>query len=244
MPATAPRRAPRALPHANHALIDSITAALVRRANPAKAEPMRAYMKSEMPYYGVQMAGQTEVSREVFPQHPLGSPDEWRDTILALWRGATHREARYAAISLAEHRPYRRFQTLDALPLYEELIVTGAWWDYVDAVAGHLVGGLLRTYPVQMKPVMRSWSRHANMWKRRTSIICQLSFKQDTDLQLLYDCIEPNLTDPEFFIRKAIGWALRQYAWTDPDEVRRYVREHAGQLSPLSRREALKNVGA
>jgi 3-methyladenine DNA glycosylase AlkD len=80
------------------------------------------------------------------------------------------------------------------------------------------------------------------MWKRRAAIICQLRRKRDTDLALLYDCIEPNLADGEFFIRKAIGWALRQYAWTDPREVKRYVRAHRGRLSPLSVREALKNV--
>ena len=90
---------------------------------------------------------------------------------------------------------------------------------------------------------MRRWSTDANMWKRRVSIICQLRFKGDTDLELLYRNIEPNLADREFFIRKAIGWALRQYAWTDPKEVARYVRGHEAQLSGLSRREALKNIG-
>ena len=90
---------------------------------------------------------------------------------------------------------------------------------------------------------MRAWSADSNLWKRRVSIICQLSFKRDTDLELLYANIEPNLGDREFFIRKAIGWALRQYAHTDPHEVTRYVRAHEAQLSGLSRREALKNLG-
>jgi hypothetical protein len=91
---------------------------------------------------------------------------------------------------------------------------------------------------------MHRWSRDPVLWKRRSAILCQLGFKERTDLSLLYDCIEPNLDDTEFFIRKAIGWALRQYAWTDPIEVRRYVRELGDRLSPLSRREALKNIGA
>ena len=80
------------------------------------------------------------------------------------------------------------------------------------------------------------------MWKRRVSIICQISFKKDTDLQLLYANIEPNLPEKNFFIRKAIGWALRAYAWTDPDEVSRYVAANEARLSGLSRREALKNI--
>jgi 3-methyladenine DNA glycosylase AlkD len=90
---------------------------------------------------------------------------------------------------------------------------------------------------------MRAWSTDANLWKRRVSIICQLSFKRDSDLELLYANIEPNLADRDFFIRKAIGWALRQYAWTNPKEVERYVHDHEAQLSGLSRREALKNIG-
>jgi 3-methyladenine DNA glycosylase AlkD len=130
------------------------------------------------------------------------------------------------------------------LPVYEEMIVTGAWWDYVDAVAVHLVGDqLLRDFPGDVKPLMRAWSTDSNLWKRRASIICQVAFKGETDVDLLYACIQPNLADRQFFIRKAIGWALRQYAWTDPAEVRRYVTANASRLSGLSRREALKNIG-
>ena len=127
--------------------------------------------------------------------------------------------------------------------MFEEMIVTGAWWDHVDEVA-HLIGDMLRAHQRELRPVMRSWSTDANMWKRRVAIICQISFKERTDLRLLYANIEPNLADREFFIRKAIGWALRSYAWTDPAEVARYVRENESRLSGLSRREALKNVPA
>ena len=93
-----------------------------------------------------------------------------------------------------------------------------------------------------MSEAMRAWSHDTNMWKRRVSIICQLGRRERTDLDLLYDCIEPNLDDREFFARKAIGWALRDYAWHDPHEVDRYVREHSDRMSGLSRREATKNL--
>jgi 3-methyladenine DNA glycosylase AlkD len=93
-----------------------------------------------------------------------------------------------------------------------------------------------------MRPLMRAWSTDEHLWRRRVSIICQISFKQETDLVLLYANIEPNLGDRDFFIRKAIGWALRAYAWTDPKEVARYVHAHESELSGLSRREALKNI--
>jgi 3-methyladenine DNA glycosylase AlkD len=94
-----------------------------------------------------------------------------------------------------------------------------------------------------MSKLMRRWSKDSDLWKRRAAILCQIRFKRDTDLALLYDCIEPNLADNQFFMRKAIGWALRQYAWVDPREVKRYVKKNRARLSGLSIREALKNVG-
>ena len=127
------------------------------------------------------------------------------------------------------------------MPMLEEMVVTGAWWDLVDELAG-VIGDVLRRYPKPMRPLMRRWSTDSNMWKRRVSIICQLKFKRETDLELLYANIEPNLGDRDFFIRKAIGWALRQYAWTDPAEVARYVHANEARLSGLSKREALKNI--
>jgi len=204
---------------------------------------MRAYMKSALPFHGVQKPwnGSADFMKTVFADYPLTSFDEWRDAVLELWREAAFREERYAAIALVRDRSYRGYRTLATLPVYEELIVTGAWWDFVDDVA-HLVGELLQAKRAIMSAVMREWSRDPDLWKRRVSIICQVGHKQDTDLALLYDCIEPNLGDRDFFVRKAIGWALRDYAWTDPAEIDRYVREHAGRLSPLSRREASKNL--
>ena len=130
------------------------------------------------------------------------------------------------------------------MPLYEELVVTGAWWDYVDDVAVHRVGPIVLSHPGPMNRLMRAWSRGGDLWLRRTAILCQISAKDGTDLPLLYDCIEPALASKEFFLRKAVGWALRQVAWRDPGEVRRYVRRMGDRLSPLSRREAPKNIGA
>jgi len=126
--------------------------------------------------------------------------------------------------------------------MYEELIVTGAWWDYVDNIASQRIGPILRAYPGPMRRKMLAWSRSKDMWKRRTSILCQLGFKAETDLELLYACIEPSLGSREFFLQKAIGWALRQYAWTDGAEIQRYVQRQRARLSALSCREALKNI--
>ena len=203
---------------------------------------MQAYMKSEMPYLGVKTPALRKACKRVFDAHALSSFDEWVDTARALWRGAEYREERYAAIGLTGHPAYREFQLMKALPLYEEMITTGAWWDFVDDIASHRLGPLLARHPAGMKKRMRTWSRGRDMWKRRSAILCQLNAKRETDLDLLYDCIEPSLDSDEFFLRKAIGWALRSYAWTDPDEVVRYVRANEDALSPLSRREALKSL--
>lgn len=205
---------------------------------------MQAYMKSAMPFHGVPSPVLKRLCREVFSGYAPVDADAWKKDVLDLWRGARFREERYAAIALTGHRAARPFQTPGALPLYEEMIVTGAWWDYVDVIADHRVGALLVAYPKDMRRTMLAWSRDSNMWKRRVSILCQLKRRGDTDLELLYAAIEPSLDSKEFFLRKAIGWALRQLAWTDPEEVLRYVKANESRLSGLSRREALKNMEA
>ena len=224
-------------------LAGAVRSALRRVADPAKAAPMQAYAKSAMPYLGVTAVPIRRVCREVFADVDFPTAAAWRRAVLGLWRGARFREERYCAIELTGVRRFGRFQDLAALPMYEEMIVTGAWWDLVDGIAGHRLGTLLRRFPREMKREMRAWSRSDDLWKRRSAILCQLTFKKATDLDLLYATIEPSLGSREFFLRKAIGWALRQYAWTDAKEIRRYVRAHEGRLSGLSRREALKNAG-
>jgi 3-methyladenine DNA glycosylase AlkD len=225
-----------------HKLAQTIRRDLAEAANPAKAPQMQAYMKSAMPYRGVSAPALKQLCRNAFKAYPLDTAATWSGVVLELWRGATFREERYAAVLLTQARAYRKFLTISSLPMLEEMIVTGAWWDVVDTLAGDNLGELLRAEPRRMKPLMRRWARDADMWKRRSAILCQLKFKRDTDLQLLYGCIEPNLSHKDFFIRKAIGWALRQYAWTDPKEVRRYVKANKDRLSSLSVREALKNI--
>ena len=196
-------------------------------------------MKSAMPFYGINMPEVRATTRRVFDS--TLTCDELRETVRALWFGARRREERYAVQILLSVRRHLACLGARDMPLLEEMVVRGAWWDLVDELT-IVIGDVLRRHPRQMRPLMRRWSTDSDLWKRRVSILCQLRFKHDTDLELLYANIEPNLADRDFFIRKAIGWALRQYAWTDPDEVLRYVRQHESQLSGLSKREALKNI--
>lgn len=209
-------------------------------AEPDKAIRMQAYMKSAMPYHGVPVPLVRKVCAKVFADLELTSRSAWQTQVLDIWRNARYREERYAALNLCAHKLARPFHEPRAMSMYEEMIVTGAWWDYVDDIS-HRVGDILQKHPRRLKSMMRAWSRCDDLWKRRTSIICQLGFKTETDLDLLYACIEPSLGSKEFFLQKAIGWALRQHAWTDPQEVMAYVKRET-RLAPLSRREALKNL--
>jgi 3-methyladenine DNA glycosylase AlkD len=225
-----------------HPLVTAIRAGLAAQADPARAKGAQAYMKSEMPFYGVPAQPQKRLWRETFAAHPLATSAQWQQVALMLWRTASFREERYAAVGLVSDRRYLSYRTPAVVPMLEEMIVTGAWWDYVDALASHPLGDVLVSDPPKVSRVMRRWAKDPDMWKRRAAILCQIRRRRETDLALLYDCLEPNLADREFFIRKAIGWALRSYAWTDPREVKRYVKKHQPRLSPLSIREALKNV--
>lgn len=222
-------------------LVAAVRSGLAELADPAKAPGMRQYMKSEMPFLGVASPERRALGRRLFAEHPLSDGDRWRAAVLTLWREARYREERYLAVDLTGAHSYAGWQTPAELPLYEELIVTGAWWDYVDELAGNRVGPLLRAHPTRLTPVLRGWATDSDLWKRRTSIICQLGSKEATDTALLTDCVDANVADRDFFIRKAIGWALRQYARTAPDWVRAFVDAHP-ELSPLSRREATKHL--
>ncbi|MFG1920283.1 DNA alkylation repair protein [Cryptosporangium sp. NPDC048952] len=223
-------------------LVGAVRAALAEAADPDRAPGMQAYMKSTMPYLGVPKPVRAKAVKPIFAEHVLPDRESWGRAVRTLWHDASYREERYAAIDLTGYRAYRQFQDIGTLDLYRELVVDGAWWDFVDEIASRRVGPILLADRRGATPLIRAWSTDPDKWLRRTSIICQLSFKQDTDLALLADVIEPNTADPEFFLRKAIGWALRQYAWTDPDWVRAYIGAHESELSPLSKREALKNL--
>lgn len=226
----------------NHQLVDAVRSALATHADPARAEPMRVYMKSAMPFRGVPSPELKRVCRHLLPAHPIADRRAWEATVLALWDDAAYREERYAALALTGHRHYRAWQDVAALSLYDHLTVTGAWWDFVDEIAARRVGPILADDPDGAGPLLVRWARDDDIWRRRVAILAQLKAKGRTDTELLRQCIEPSLGRPEFFLRKGIGWALREYAKTDPNWVRTYVATHFDQLAPLSRREAVKNL--
>jgi 3-methyladenine DNA glycosylase AlkD len=143
---------------------------------------------------------------------------------------------------VARHPRARSWLDPASLEMWRHLVVTGAWWDVVDEIAAHLVGDVLTAHRSEATPTVRAWATDDDLWLRRTAVICQLGHRGDTDLALLSWAIEQNLDDRSFWLRKAIGWALRQHARTDPDWVRGQVARWDDRLSGLSRREATKHL--
>jgi 3-methyladenine DNA glycosylase AlkD len=225
-------------------VVAAIRTALAGAGDAERAASQQAYMKSQMPYRGLTSPELKALLRPVLadPGYRIHGRAQWELAVRDLWDGATYREERYAAIALTGHRTYRGWQDPDVVPLYQHLITTGAWWDLVDEVASNRVGPILLAHHDAMAPLIRQWAGEQDLWLRRTAIISQLTFKERTDVVLLGDTIEPNLEDRTFWIRKAIGWALRQFARTDPDWVRETVAAYGDRLSGLSRREALKHL--
>jgi 3-methyladenine DNA glycosylase AlkD len=219
---------------------------LAEHADPDRAPQMRAYMKSELPYRGVSAVPLRRLLGGLYREHPLPDRGAWEACVRDLWDHAEFREERYAAMALVSHRRYADHQDPDLLPLLRHLITTGAWWDYVDPLASRSVGSLLAARPTVLTPVVRRWAVADDLWLRRTALICQLHRGGDTDLSLLAEAVDANLLGTacgdEFFVRKAIGWALRQHARVDPAWVRAFVAQRADRLSGLSRREALKHL--
>jgi 3-methyladenine DNA glycosylase AlkD len=230
-------------------VVDAVVRALGEAGDPERARGQQAYMKSAMPFRGITAPALRAILRPVLadPAYLLTGSDQWEATVRGLWDDARFREERHAALAICGHRLYRRWaRDRTAMPLYRHLVESGAWWDFVDEIASHRIGPILRAHPETESDRMRSWAADSTLWVRRAAILSQLSSKDETDRQLLLDCITPNLADREFFIRKAIGWSLRQYAHCGTpaaDWVRCTVDELGPRLSPLSRREALKNLG-
>jgi 3-methyladenine DNA glycosylase AlkD len=216
-------------------LVDDIRRALQAAAQPERAPAQQAYMKSSMPFLGIRLPEVRRLART------LGAGESDAAALGAaartLWDEASHREERYAAMALLALPPLRGAR--ESLPLIEHMVRTGQWWDITDELSGR-VRDLLVAHPEQIAPVIRAWARDADLWIRRVAILSQLTRRSGFDVQLFTDVIVPNLADSEYFIRKAIGWALRERARVDPDGVRAFVDERG--VTGLSRREALKRL--
>lgn len=217
--------------------LDTLRRALEAAAQPQRRAPMRAYMREQFDFLGLPTPLRRAVSRPWLRELDAADAETCLALAQALWR-EPQREFHYLALDLlARHVAQLPPQSLPALLA---LATDQSWWDSVDPLAGTLVGGLVHRHR-SLQPAMDRLSGDDNPWLRRVALLHQLNWKQDTDRERLFAYCRANAADGDFFIRKAIGWALRQYARIDGDAVRDFVERNA--LSALSRREALKHIG-
>jgi 3-methyladenine DNA glycosylase AlkD len=199
---------------------------------------MTRYLRNIQPFAGVSAPAVTRLANAAAGAVVAPSVGNLSGVVAELFAGRW-REERYAAFRVAVR--CRAWRWPEALPVFESMIRQGPWWDGVDAVAGRLIGPLLLEHPHLLERVF-GYIPSPDLWFRRTALLAQLKFKQQTDTAVLAGLIGQAASDPDFFIRKAIGWALREYAKSNPAWVRRFVQRHWQALSPLSRKEALKNL--
>ncbi|MGW1160010.1 DNA alkylation repair protein [Streptomyces sp. NPDC002513] len=219
-------------------VMERLTVAYAAAADPERAASMRAYMQDIAPFLGLTTPVRRALSRTVLAGTPR--PDEADCTALALrcW-ALPEREYHYFAVDYL--RRHVRQLSSGFLPVTRHLVSTVPWWDTVDALAAHVVGGLVAADP-KLRNAMDAWIEDDRLWIARSALLHQLRHKEATDTGRLFAYCVRRSGHPDFFIRKAIGWALREYAKTDPDAVREFVAREGARLSPLSVREALKNL--
>lgn len=223
------------------ALHTTVSDQLAALADPDSAAAMQRYMKTDMPFFGVKRPVARPIERAAIRAFVPEGRDDWEAGVRALWAGP-QRELKYAAISYLKGFPRRKFLQPPSVPLLEALIRDGAWWDLVDDLAANGVGVVLRHHREWMTPVLQRWIRDDDVWVRRTAILAQLKHRDDTDVELLFGFCRARAHEKSFWIRKAIGWALRSHARTDADAVRAFLAEHDQMLSGLSKREASKHL--
>ncbi|MGW4564944.1 DNA alkylation repair protein [Streptomyces sp. NPDC004561] len=222
------------------ALLERLTAVYGAAADPERAAAMRAYMKDVAPFLGIPTPDRRALSRTVLAGAPR--PDETDCTALALrcW-ALPEREYHYFAVDYL--RRYASRCSSGFLPVVRRLVTTVPWWDTVDLLAAHVVGALVAADPA-LAADMDRWIVDENLWVARTALLHQLRYKEHTDQERLFAYCLRQSGHPDFFIRKAIGWSLREYAKTDPEAVRTFLARERGRFAPLTVREALKNIGA
>lgn len=220
-----------------HPYVASLQTLFEQNADPAQAAPMKKYMRDQFEYLGIKTPKNAALQKEFFEAHGLPTLSELEVVLRDFW-SLPQREFQYVAVGLLgrfnEQIPAKFIKTI------EYMLVTKSWWDTVDSLAGGTVGVHFQRFPDVREKVLPKWRASDNFWLRRTAILFQLNYKKETDFDLLCAIIRENLDSKEFFINKAIGWSLRQYARIDPQAVKSFVKSTA--LHPLSQREALKHL--
>jgi 3-methyladenine DNA glycosylase AlkD len=221
-----------------HPYVKKLKTLFEKNADPSQAPAMKKYMRDQFEYLGIKTPQSAALQKEFYARHGLPEVNSLDPILRDLW-SLPQREFQYVAAGLMgrlnKHLPPEFIETI------EYLITTKSWWDTVDSIAGNTVGVHFKRYPAIRRKYLARWRASEDFWLRRTTILFQLNYGDETDFDLLCELVRENLGSKEFFINKAIGWALRQYARTDPEAVRRFVKA-TKDLHPLSRREAIKHL--
>ena len=220
-----------------HPYVASLKTLFEQNADPAQAAPMKIYMRDQFEYLGIKTPENVALQKQFFEEQGFPLLSELDIVLRDLW-SLPEREFQYLAVGLLgrfnKQIPARFIKTI------EYLLVTKPWWDTVDSIAGGTVGVHFQRFSEVREKYLAKWRVSDNFWLRRTTILFQLNYKKETDFDLLCEIIRENLDSKEFFINKAIGWSLRQYARVDPKAVKKFVK--STPLHPLSRREAMKHL--
>jgi 3-methyladenine DNA glycosylase AlkD len=220
-----------------HVYVASLKIMFEQNADPVQAAPMKKYMRDQFEYLGIKTPQNAALQKAFYKEYGLPELSELDPILRELWL-LPEREFQYIGMGLLgkfeKQLPDKFIDTV------EYLIVTKSWWDTVDALASHTVGTHFGRFPKIRESHLKKWRKSKNIWVRRTTLLFQLGYKRETDFSLLREIIRENLGSDEFFINKAIGWSLRQYAYIDPNAVKKFVQ--STPLHPLSRREAMKHL--
>lgn len=220
------------------AAVDELGRGLEAEADPERAENMARYMKDHFAFFGVQSPVVRSLVKPILADARQATAEQIVRFTRLCWQ-RDQREFQYAGALMT--RKWAGKLGPEHLPAVERLITTKSWWDTVDTLAAHTVGPMVRAHP-ELVATMDRWIEGDDLWLARTAILHQLGYKEATDGERLFRYCSMRAEESEFFLRKAIGWALRQYARTEPDAVRRFVADNEDRLSGLSKREALKHL--
>lgn len=216
--------------------IQPIFALLQHAANSDKAIEMAAYMKNQFDFLGIPTPLRRKLCKPLFKGAATSQAPDW-DFVEDCWTNPYH-EMQYIAMDYLN--VVSKQLTPQDLPRIELLITRKSWWDSTDAL-DKVVGNIYLNFP-EIRPQLIRWSQRDNIWLRRVAIDCQLSLKQQTDKALLSEIIQNNFGQSEFFINKAIGWALREYGKANPDWVKNFVQQHRGKNGTIERTRSVEKI--
>lgn len=218
--------------------INALETAFQENSNPENAVAMSKYMKNKFPFFGIKTTERRNIFKTIWKQNQQEVTANARTICLALFE-KQQREFHYCGIEIIIKELRKKYDKED-IEFIKKLITTNSWWDSIDTIAKYILGEYLREFPEKIPEIISDFSKSDSMWLNRSTILFQLGYKENTDFELLKNICNQHLSSSEFFIQKAIGWALREYAKTNPEAVKYYVL--VNNLKPLSRKEALKNL--